>query len=531
MQSIWRAVVAGGFLLLTLGANFALAQKAGGTLRVYFFDSPGSMSIHEESTIAAEGPMMAVFNNLVLFKQDVRQNSLQSIVPDLATSWTWNADYTRLTFKLREGVKWHDGKPFTSKDVQCTWNLLLGKAPEKLRINPRRAWYGNLDEIATEGDHDVTFKLKRPQPAFLVLLASGFSPVYPCHVSPKDMRTKPIGTGPFKFVEFKPNETIKVVKNPDYWKPGRPYLDGIDYTIIRSLATGVLAFVAGKVDITSYHFLQVPMLADVKSQAPNAICDLVPANVSRTVIINPKVAPFDKKELRQAVSLTIDRKAFIDTNTMGKGDVGGAMLPQPEGVWGMPPEMLKTLPGYDPDVPKNRAEGRKIMEKLGYGAANRLKVKLSTRNIPPYRDSAVILIDHLKEIYIDAELELVETATWYPKITRKDFTIGLNLVGNGLDEPDQTFYESYSCGAESNFDGYCNPEVDKLIDQQSAEVDQEKRKKLVWAIERKLVEDGARPVIYHNRSGTCHWPYVKGYQMMVNSIYNGLRLEDVWLDK
>jgi peptide/nickel transport system substrate-binding protein len=150
MQSIWRAFVAGGFLLLTLGADLALAQKAGGTLRVYFFDSPGSMSIHEESTIAAEGPMMAVFNNLVMYKQDVRQNSLQSIVPDLATSWTWNNDHTRLTFKLREGVKWHDGKPFTSKDVQCTWNLLLGKAPEKLRINPRRAWYGNLEDLQAE---------------------------------------------------------------------------------------------------------------------------------------------------------------------------------------------------------------------------------------------------------------------------------------------------------------------------------------------------------------------------------------------
>ena len=85
------------------------------------------------------------------------------------------------------------------------------------------------------------------------------------------------------------------------------------------------------------------------------------------------------------------------------------MLPPPEGVWGMPPEMLQTLPGYDPDVAKNRAEARKIMEKLGYGPNNRLSVKVSTRNIPPYRDPAVILIDQLKEIYIDAELELVDT--------------------------------------------------------------------------------------------------------------------------
>ena len=182
------------------------------------------------------------------------------------------------------------------------------------------------------------------------------------------MRSHPIGTGPFKFVEFKPNESIKVIRNPDYWKKGRPYLDGIEYTIIKNVSTGVLAFVAGKVDMTSPYFLQVPMLKDVKSQAPEAICELVPSNVNRNVMMNREAPPFDNPELRRAVALTLDRKAFIDTLTLGKGDLGGAMLPPPEGVWGMPPEMLKTLPGYDPDVPKNRAEARKIMEKLGYGA-------------------------------------------------------------------------------------------------------------------------------------------------------------------
>ena len=121
------------------------------------------------------------------------------------------------------------------------------------------------------------------------------------------------------------------------------------------------------------------------------------------------------------MALSLDRKAFIDIITDGQGDVGAAMLPPPEGVWGMPPELLQTLPGYDPDVAKNRAEARKIMQKLGYGPDNRLQVKLSTRNIPAYRDPAVILIYQLKEIYIDAELEPVDTTQWYPKVMRKDY--------------------------------------------------------------------------------------------------------------
>src|ERR1700704_6713830 len=227
----------------------ASAQKPGGTLNISHFDSPASMSLHEEATAAAVRPMMGVFNNLVVYRQDVPQASLQSIVPDLATGWSWSEDGTELTFPLRHGVKWHDGKPFTAKDVKCTWDLLQGKAAEKLRVNTRKSWYNNLEEVTTNGDYEVTFRLKRPQPWLLTLLASGWSPVYPCHVSARDMRQRPVGTGPFKFVEFKPNEHIKVVRNPDYWKPGRPYLDGIDWTIIRDTGTRGLAFVAGKNDM------------------------------------------------------------------------------------------------------------------------------------------------------------------------------------------------------------------------------------------------------------------------------------------
>src|SRR5258707_904168 len=357
----WLAA-AGGLLAALSAAGAAYAQKQGGVLKIYFFDSPASVSIHEETTAAGQGPVMGVFNNLVLYKQDVPQSGMQSIVPDLASEWSWDEDKTQLTFRLREGVKWHDGKPFTAKDVQCTWNLLAGKTSEKLRINPRKAWYRNLEEVATNGDFEVTFRLKRPQPAFLALLASGFSPVYPCHVSPRDMRQHPIGTGPFKLVEFKPNESIKLIRNADYWKPGRPYLDGLEYTIIRNVSTAMLTFVSGKLDIT-FGGLSVPLTRQVQEQAPQAHCELNPTNVSRNLVINRDIAPFDKAELRRAITLSLDRQAFLDILTEGKGSVGGVLQPPPEGVWGMPPEVLQTLPGYEPNVAENRKEAREIMKK------------------------------------------------------------------------------------------------------------------------------------------------------------------------
>jgi peptide/nickel transport system substrate-binding protein len=529
MKRDLRVLAAASSLVLAL-TDAAFAQKSGGILKISHFDSPASMSLLEEATAAALRPMMGVFNNLVVYDQHVAQNSMRSIVPELATSWSSNEEGTELTFPLRQGVKWHDGKPFTAQDVKCTWDLLSGKASEKLRINPRKSWYSNVEEVTTNGDYEVAFRLKRPQPALLALLASGWAPIYPCHVSPRDMRSRPIGTGPFKFVEFKPNEVIRVTRNLDYWKEGRPYLDGIEWTIIKDVSTRNLAFIAGKVDVYSPHTMTIPILKDIKSQAPQAICEVAPTNVNRTLIINREKPPFDNADLRRAMSLSLDRKAFIDIITEGQGDIGGTMLPAPEGVWSMPPELLKTLPGYDPDIAKNRAEARHIMRKLGYGPDKRLAVTVSTRNLPGYRDPAVIMIDQLKEIYIDGQLEAVDTTQWYPKIMRKDFTVGLNVSESAVDDPDQQFYENYVCTAERNYTGYCSPEVDKLVDQQSAESDKEKRKQLVWEIEKRLAQDGARPVIFYPRQATCRHPRVKGMTMMVNSIYNGYRYEDLWLD-
>src|SRR6266853_1578752 len=523
-----RAFAAAVGLLVASLVGPALAQKPGGILQMPDFASPASMSVHEESTITAVIPTMGVFNNLVVFDQHVAQNSIASIASDLATEWSWSEDGTQLTFPLRRDVKWHDGKPFTAQDVKCTWEALLGVSADKFRINPRRAWYRNLEQITTNGDYEVTFQLKRPQPYLIALLASGQSPVYPCHVPLRDMRSHPIGTGPFKFVEFKPNERIAVTRNPDYWKPGRPYLDGIEYTIIPNASTRMLAFVAGKLDLI---WVGIPLLKDVKSQAPQTNCDVVMDNNSRDVIVNRAVPPFDNIELRRAMALSLDRQAFIDILTEGEGANGGAILPPPDGVWGMPADIVRGLPGYGPDVARNRDEARAIMGKLGYGPDKRLAVKVSTRGVAGFRDAAVIAISQLREIYIDGELEVIDTALWYPRVTRRDYTVGVTVSEGGLDEPDQKFYETYMCGAERNYAGYCDRETEKLIDAQSMEANAEKRRQVVWQVERRLAEDASRPVLLYSRFATCMQPRLKGLTTMTNSRFNGWRMEDVWLDK
>ncbi|MCH9673769.1 MAG: peptide ABC transporter substrate-binding protein [Gammaproteobacteria bacterium] len=531
MHSTSRLLAVAIALAATLSSPQIFAEKSGGILKPYHRGTPPSGSIHEEATNSTVSPYMPVFNNLIVYDQHVSKNSLDNIVPDLATSWSWNADKTALTFKLRDGVTWHDGKPFTAKDVECTWNLVMGNSRPKLRKNPRKAWYKNLEKVTTNGDLEATFHLKRSQPAFIALLASGYSPVYPCHVPPKQMRTNPIGTGPFKFVELKQNEHVKFVRNENYWKPGRPFLDGIEWTIIKSRATRVLAFIAGEFDMTFNADVTVPLLKDIQKEAPSAVCELRTTNVSTNLIVNQEKPPFDNADIRKAMVLTLDRKAFIDILSEGENVMGGTLMPPPSGVWGMPTEVLQKVAGFGPDVEKNREEARAIMRKLGYGPDNRLKIKVSTRNIAVYRDPAVILIDHLKEIYIDGELEPIETSNWHAKVARKDYSVGLNLTGSGVDDPDAHFYENYSCGSQRNYTGYCNQEMEALFEKQSMTEDVAARREIVWEIDKRLQEDAARPIIFHGKAATCWQPYVKNFTTMVNSVYNGWRLEDVWLDK
>src|SRR5881394_2667014 len=184
--------------LAATAAAEAQQPKSGGILRMYHRENPPSMSIHEEATYSVNISSMPIFNNLVVYDQRKAQNSIDALTPELATEWSWSADKKALTFKLREGVKWHDGKPFTSADVKCTFDMLMGKSQQKFRKNPRKSWYDEVVDVTPNGDFDVAFNLKRPQPAMLALLASGYTPIYSCHVSPAEMRTRPIGTGPFK---------------------------------------------------------------------------------------------------------------------------------------------------------------------------------------------------------------------------------------------------------------------------------------------------------------------------------------------
>src|SRR5579864_470198 len=167
MGTKYAALATALLAALTLSTAQAAEPKHGGILHIYHRETPPSLSIHEEATFSVNVPAMPIFNNLIEYDQHKPQNSMGTIVPDLATEWAWSKDALSLTFKLRQGVKWHDGQPFTAKDVKCTFDLLQGKAQDKFRKNPRKDWYAFVDNVSINGDFEATFHMKRPQPSLL----------------------------------------------------------------------------------------------------------------------------------------------------------------------------------------------------------------------------------------------------------------------------------------------------------------------------------------------------------------------------
>jgi len=526
--------IPGAFTLALLAVAPALAQapKSGGILRLTLReDLPQGFAIHETATISTVWPAMPCLSNLVLFDPLKPVESFETIVGELAERWSWQDNFRHLVFSLRRDVRWHDGQPFTARDVKFTFDVIreAPEAPAKLRINPRKDWYANVEAIETPDAHTVVFRLRRPQPSLLMMLASGYSPVYAAHVPPATYRTACVGTGPFKLKEWRKGEFVEYVKNPDYFVKGRPYLDGLRYVVIKERGTRTAALQAGEVDV-SFPGEQTKTIAEqLKAAVPQLVVTAVSQNVNDNLIMNLKRPPFTDVRVRRAVSLAIDRRAYVRAVHQGGAVVGASMAPRPYGVWGLPEAELNRLPGYG-NPAEDKARARKLLAEAGFGPGNPLRVEMATRAIAIYVDFASFVVNELKQVGVEATLRQVETAQWHPLVTRREYQLGANLTGIGPDDPDANFYENYACGSPRNYTDYCDEQVMKLIDQQSQELDPKRRLQLVWDIQKRLEEDAARPMMGWRLDYFTVWPQVKNL-LPHQSIYNYGRLQEVWLDR
>src|SRR5262245_2585947 len=270
-------------VLTAVPAAFGQTPRAGGQLNLRLReDLPQGFAMHETSTISSMWPAMPCFSNLVLFDPMKTTHSLDGLVPELAERWSWQDGGRSLVFFLRSGVKWHDGQPFSARDVKFTFTSDLLRetpdAPARLRINPRRDWFGNVTAVEAVDPQTVVFRLKRPQPSLLLMLASGYTPIYAAHVPSASYRTGCVGTGPFQVKEWRKGEFVEYVKNADYFIQGRPYLAGLRYLIIGERGTATAALQSGRVDTAFPGQTPKPIAEQLKKAVPQLV--MTPVNTS-----------------------------------------------------------------------------------------------------------------------------------------------------------------------------------------------------------------------------------------------------------
>ncbi len=518
-------------VLATLPASGQTPRRGGILNAMQGEDLPAGFSIHETATILGLWPAMPCYSNLVLFDPFKPRESPETIIPELAEKWSWQDGYRNLVFFLRKGIRWHDGAPFTAADVKFTFDVVreAKDAPARLRLNARKEWYGNVDSIETPEPYTVIFHLKRPQPSLLTMLASGYSPVLPAHVPLTTLRTKCIGTGPFRFKQYVPGQMIELERNPEYFVPGRPYLDGIRYPIITERGTRLAALEAGRLDVSFPTEMTKVMAEQVKKTVPAIVVTETPNSGSDNVIVNHRRPPFDNVLVRRAINLALDRRAWILTVRHGGASISSALPPRPTGLWGLSAGELASFPGYR-DAARDKADARRLLAEAGFGPGKPLRAELATRTWGLQVDLAVFVQDQLRQVGIETVLKQMESAIWYPALARRDYTIAANLTAVGVDDPDAILYEQYKCGSLRNSTDYCNPEVDRMIERQSQELDPKKRLALVLQIQRRLEEDVAKPMLGWRNDYFAAWPYVRNL-VPHYSIYNFARMQEVWLDR
>ncbi|MBI4081332.1 MAG: ABC transporter substrate-binding protein [Candidatus Lambdaproteobacteria bacterium] len=521
------AALLGG--LLVAAAIPATAQKYGGVLRVQTDANPPSLSLHEESTNRTTWPMVPVYGNLVWFDYFNPKEDLDSIRPDMAERWEWSADNRTLTFTLRPGLRWHDGKPLTAKDVQHTFEMVRGRTTERLKLNPRKLWYANVQGIETVGDLQVSFRLTKPQPSLLAILAGSYSPIYPSHIPAADLRKTAVGTGPFKLKSYTADQSIVLEKNPDFHVKGRPYLDGVTFHMIRTIGSTAAALLKGQVDAAHPTFTTKPAAENLRRADPTLQFAPLVASGSANLLLNAKKPPLNNPKLKRAVGLAMDRENIIKSVYQNGAVLGGAMIPQPWGGWGLTEEQLRMLPGYGTGE-KDKAEARRLLAEEGYGPDNPLKLVITTRTAPTYQDLAVWASGELKAVGIEAVLKTIDTGQWFPLVARREFQLAANSTGLGLDDPDAVFFEHYGCGSQRNYTDFCNAEVQQLFERQSAELDIVKRRQFVQEADMRLQQEVARPVLAYRMYYHPHRSYVKNWIPHPVSV-NGWRFTEVWLDR
>jgi peptide/nickel transport system substrate-binding protein len=466
-RRILLALLAGA--LMATGAVQAPAQtpKYGGTLNVGFpsdsktFDPIFSVEATERQVL------YVIYNTLVRYGTDF------SIHPELAESWTVEDGGKRIVFKLRQGVKFHDGTDFNAAAVKWNIDRRLDPAvnsPQKALLEPVIA------SVEAPDAQTAVFNLKSPYPGLLSLLGErpGFM-VSPAAVakSGQDFGSNPVGTGPFVFKEWVRGSRIEVTKNASYWDKGKPYLDRIVFRDIAGSVVGAQRLISGEIDYVGDMSPQ-----DVRQIENRPEIKLYPITVGRWYSLqwHWDKPPFDNPKLRQAIAHAIDRKRLNDILMLGKGTVSEG--PTPPGLWWYD-EKTKSY-DYDP------AKAHALVAEAGY--PNGFEFTLSTPQVAVFQQMNQLIQEQFAAANIRVKLDPVAQGEWYSRLVKRATNFSPTRWTQRAD-PDGLLYILFHSKGFANTTNYRNDKVDSLLDQARSIFDMEARKKLYSEAQQLIAQD------------------------------------------
>jgi len=500
-------------------------RRGGVLLAAIAADAP-SLDPHQEQTFATMQMVAPLYSTLI----QIDPYSYPKIIGDAASEWKISPDGLTYTFKIRPGIKFHDGSPLTAVDVKATYDKLL--FPPKGTRSVRQNSYSAITTVEAPDASTVVFKLKFPSASLLLNLASPWNVIYPKKYLDKDpnyFMKNVMGSGPFKFKSYTPGASFEGERNPDYFVKDRPYLNGYKFFISTETSVRAAAIRAGRAYI-EFRDLPNAEVEAIKKQLGDKVAVQHTAMTGQWgIAINNTVKPFNDERVRKALSLGLDRYTGgkVLFNLTGLKDVGGLLRPNTE--FALAEADLHKLPGFSPDMEKNRAEAKKLLAEAGY--PNGFKVILKNRNVKlPYQDFGVFAVQEWRKIGIQAEQRPEETAAWFNDgRDTGNFELIVAPTVEASDDPD-IFLRRYTTGDPNNWGRFSDPSVDDLFSRQSRSLDPAERRKIILQLQKTVLEHAYyMPGLWWTRN-VVHWSKVKNYVAPPNH-YANQKLQDVWLSE
>ena len=511
--------------LTLVGHECAVAAEPpdrGGSILWAVHESMPHFDIHADGSYILAQPIGPLYNSLLTF--DLYNN--EKIVGDLAERWEVTPDGKQITFALRQGVKFHDGSDFTCAEAKYSIEKM---ADPKRSFSTHAAIMNNVFVSATcRDDFTLVMALKQPSPAILTFLADAHAVVMKAGIAEQVDRKDPkflVGTGPFKYKSYTPGVDFRAERNPHYWKPDLPYIAEYQAMVMPDLTRIFASFRARQLTMTGIGRHLEPPEADIlKKDFPEAVVALGPRAGWDSFVMHHGKPPFNDPRVRKAVALATDREKMIEIGAEGWGVLGGYIGPHTP--YGLPLEELKRYPQFSDDMAKRQAEAKRLLAEAGY--ARGLDVELVLRRGPLYERGALSRQDDLKKVGINIHITLLDTAGYRERTQKGDFQAYTVLSAVTIDDPD-LYYGRLVCDSTANLGKYCNPEFDKLFQEQSQTFDVQKRAEITRKMEHLLLQDVPDDRGFYWKSAMAYWDRVKQWPpIQGTTVYNFGKLEQVW---